>query len=209
LPYTFFDMIKQNISFRGAQRRVGKALAAIPLSPNQWTIIAVLVALVAGVMIAFYHDFGAGALLFIFAGLIDSIDGAVARARGQITKLGGFIDGLSDRVVEAIIIFSFMFYPLPTVIIDPKIWLAAALFFGTCIPSFVRAYAHHKEVMSKEEALALGGICERGERLIIMGLGGLGGVLYSMEFFVYAFILVSVLSLITIVQRLSRVVRSA
>jgi len=64
-------------------------------------------------------------------------------------------------------------------------------------------------LLPKEKALALGGICERSERLIIIILGLAAGLLYSMEFFVYSLILVSLLSLITIVQRFVNVVRSA
>lgn len=191
------------------QGRAGEVLAAIPLSPNQWTVLSILIAFAGGLMIALYNEFTIGILLFVLAFFSDMIDGAVARARGQTTKLGGFLDGVADRTTEAIMLFSFMFYPLPTVFIDSKIWLASVIFLGTCMPAFVRAYSDHKEILTKEEASALGGICERSERLLILGLGAVGALLYSTEFIVYSLILISLLSAVTIVQRLTAIMRSA
>jgi archaetidylinositol phosphate synthase len=191
-------MLKQNAGLRGIQGTIGKLLSAIPLSPNQWTLLSLLVAAVAAAMIASGALIN-GLLLFALAGAFDMVDGAVARARGEVSKLGGFIDGVADRFVEALFLFSFMFYPLPEVIIDPRIWLASVIFLGTCMPSFVRAYADHKEVLSREKALAMGGLLERSERIILILVGLAGGIFYSMEVFVYALILVS---LVTILQRI-------
>ncbi len=202
-------MLKQEKAARDLQDSIGNAFAVVPLSPNQWTLLSLLIALAAGVMIALYNQIVPGLVLFAIAGAFDLIDGADARARGETSRLGGFIDGLADRFVEAIFLFSLMFYPLPVVLIEAKIWLAAAIFLGTCMPSFVRAYADHKEVISREKALALGGICERSERLGIIILGIAAGLLYSMELFVYSLILVSVLSLLTIMQRFLKVLGSS
>ena len=200
-------MLKQNSSLRQLQSSFGTMMAKIPISPNQWTVISFLVAISAAFVIAYDNDLVAGLLLFAVAGALDLVDGAVARATGKITKLGGFIDGISDRFVEALFLFSLMFYPLPVVLIDPVIWLALAVFLGTSMPSFVRAYADHKEVMEKQKALEIGGICERSERIIILVLGLGAGLAISIEYFVYSLILVSVLSAVTIVQRITAVIR--
>ncbi len=199
-------MLKQSSRLRGLQDSAGDALARIPLTPNQWTVLSLLIALAAGAMIAL-HDLFLGLFLFAVAGAFDLIDGAVARARGEASELGGFIDGLADRFVEAIFLFSFMFYPLPEVFVDAKVWLASVIFLGTCMPSFVRAYADHKGVVTKEKALALGGICERSERLLLLMLGLAGGIISSMELFVYSLILVSILSVATIAQRVHQATR--
>lgn len=202
LSLLFSSMLKQNAALRRMQSGVGNALSRIPLSPNHWTMLSLAIALLAGAMIA-YGELMAGLALFALAGALDMVDGAVARARGEVSAYGGFLDGVADRFVEAIFLFSFMFYPLPMVIVDARIWLASAVFLGTCMPSFVRAYADHKGVVSKEKALAMGGLLERSERIILLVLGLAAGILLSMELFIYALILVSALSLITIMQRLS------
>lgn len=198
-------MLKQDKGLRGLQTSIGRVFAVIPISPNQWTLFSVLVALVAGSVIAFQNNLALGLILFALSALLDAIDGAVARARNEVTKLGGFIDGVADRFVEAIFLFSFMFLPLPVIFIDPKIWLALVIFLGTSMPSYIRAYADHKEALSKEKALALGGICERSERLLLIIIGLGIGLIYSMNYFIYALILVVLLSVITIFQRIASV----
>jgi phosphatidylglycerophosphate synthase len=197
-------MLKQQEAPKRMQERIGRALAIIPLTPNQWTMLSLLVALVAGAAIAIYNELLSGLALFALAAIMDLVDGAVARARGEVSAFGGFIDGVADRFVEAAFLFSLMFYPLPAAFgVEAEIWLAALVFLGTCMPSFVRAYADHKGVMTREKALALGGICERSERLGIIMLGLALGIAYSMQFFVYAVILASALSLVTVIQRLA------
>ncbi|MDD5172131.1 MAG: CDP-alcohol phosphatidyltransferase family protein [Candidatus ainarchaeum sp.] len=195
-------MMKQDEGLKGIQGAIGKALAFIPLTPNQWTILSLLVALAAGAVIALQYNILLGLILFVIAALFDMIDGAVARARKEVSAFGGFLDGVVDRFVEAIFLFSLMFVPLPSIFVDAKIWLALTVFLGTCMPSFVRAYAEHKGVVSKEKALALGGICERSERLGIIIIGLAAGLAISMEYFIYALMLVCVLSLITVFQRI-------
>lgn len=194
-------MLKQDEGLRGIQTTAGKLLAIIPLTPNQWTLLSIIIALAAAAMIAL-GDLIAGLALFALAALFDLIDGAVARARNEVSDLGGFIDGVADRFVEAIFLFSLMFLPLPAILIDAKIWLALVIFLGTCMPSFIRAYADHKSVIEKEKALALGGICERSERLAILVLGLAAGLFISLEWFIYSLMLVALLSLLTILQRL-------
>lgn len=195
-------MLKQDEGARGIQSKIGRALAVIPFSPNQWTLLSVLIALGAGVSIAVTQNLPLGLALFALAGLCDIIDGAVARARNQASALGGFIDGVADRFVEGIFLLSLMFVPLPLILIDAKIWLALTIFLGTCMPSFVRAYADHKSVITKEQAHAMGGLCERSERLLIIIIGLGAGLFANMDYFVYALILVCVLSAITTPQRL-------
>ncbi|VVC02528.1 Bifunctional IPC transferase and DIPP synthase [Candidatus Bilamarchaeum dharawalense] len=195
-------MLKQDRKLKNTQNSIGSILTILPLSPNQWTVLSLLIAIIGGYIIAIKSDLILGLLFFALAAAVDAIDGAVARARNQVSNLGGFIDGLVDRFVEAIFLFSLMFYPLPTIFVDANIWLAGVIFLGTCMPSFVRAYADHKGIISREKALALGGICERSERLIIVIVGLVVGISYSLEFFIYSLMLVILLSLITILQRL-------
>ena len=198
-------MLKQEKMLKDLQAQVGKSLAIVPLTPNAWTLISVLVAFLGAAIIVSGY-LGIGLFFFVISAALDMVDGAVARARGQATALGGFLDGVSDRFVEAAFLFSLMFVPLPFIFIDPRIWIAMVLFLGTSMPSFIRAYADHKGVISRENALALGGICERSERIIIIVLGVAAGLLLSMNFLVYSLIAVSVLSLATVLQRLDKII---
>ena len=195
-------MLKQPKVIKEGQNSIGKILAIIPISANQWTYLSVVLAAIGSYEIT-QSNLYLGLGLFAAAAFCDLVDGAVARARNEVSKMGGFIDGVCDRFVEALFLFGFMFYPLPTVFIDPKIWLASLIFLGTSMPSFIRSYADHKEVISKERANALGVICERSERLLIVLIGlGIGLVQANLNYFVYALMLASGLSAITIIQRL-------
>ncbi|HSB46437.1 MAG TPA: CDP-alcohol phosphatidyltransferase family protein [Candidatus Bilamarchaeum sp.] len=202
-------MLKQDEGLKGIQASIGKALAVIPLSPNQWTFLSVALALLAALAVAYTGSLILGLALFALAAVFDAVDGAVARARGEVSAFGGFIDGVADRFVEALFLFSFMFVPLPTVIVDAKIWLAILIFLGTCMPSFIRAYADHKGAVSREKALALGGIFERSERLLLVVIGLAAGMLATMDYFVYAIILGCALSFLTVLQRLLAVMGGA
>ncbi|MGV8085570.1 MAG: CDP-alcohol phosphatidyltransferase family protein [Candidatus Bilamarchaeum sp.] len=195
-------MLKQPKAVKETQNKIGKMLSMIPISPNQWTLLSLVIAGIGAYQIT-QNDLYFGLILFAFAAACDLVDGAVARARNEVSKMGGFIDGVCDRFVEALFLFAFMFYPLPVIFIDTKIWLASLIFLGTSMPSFIRAYADHKEVISKEKANKLGGICERSERLLVILIGlGVGLVQTNLNYFVYSVIIASCLSSITIMQRL-------
>ncbi len=198
-------MLKQDQGLKGLQSQIGRALAVIPLTPNEWTFLSVALALIGALAVAATSNLAIGLFLFVLAALCDAIDGAVARARDEVSALGGFIDGVADRFVEAAFLFSFMFIPLPSIIIDPRIWLALLIFLGTCMPSFIRAYADHKGVLAREKANSMGGVFERSERLLVVVLGVAAGMLVSMDYFVFAIMLASALSAVTIIQRFAAV----
>ncbi len=196
-------MIKQNSFLRNLQTSFGELFAKLPLTPNHWTVLSLLIAIIGAIHNAI-GQLMIGLILFVVSAFCDAIDGAVARARNETSNLGAFIDGVTDRFVEFLFLFSFMFVPLPIIYLDSKIWIAGAIFFGTMMPSFIRAYSDHKEVISKKEANALGGLCERSERITLLVLGLLASLITSsMNYFVYAIILVIILSIITILQRLA------
>lgn len=198
-------MIKQNAPIRSLQKSIGEIASFIPISPNSWTILSLVVAFLGAIVIAVYQDILLGLFMFAFAALLDALDGAVARARGEVSKFGGFLDGVVDRFVEALFLFSFMFIPLPYIFINSKIWIAGLIFLGTCMPSFIRAYADHKQVIGRQDANSIGGIFERSERLILLSLGLGAGLILSMDWFIYALIGANILSAITILQRLHQI----
>jgi len=195
-------MIKQNQEFLKQQKGIGNLLKNMPFSANQVTILSLFIAIVAAILVI-NNYFLAGALVFLVAGFMDIVDGAVARAKNQVTSFGGFIDGVIDRFVEAILLFSLMFCNLPVVFgVSHMVWLGLLIFTGTCMPSFVRAYGEHKQVVDHKTAINLGGVFERTERTLAIGLGLIIGVVLGWQWFIYVLIVSIVLSMITIVQRI-------
>ncbi len=135
------------------------------------------------------------------------MDGAVARYSKQETKKGAYIDGISDRFVEAFIIFGFMFYKLPSALGDVNIMLAALLFFST-MTSYARSYADHKGLVTSEKELRqMGGLLERFERVFILLASAAVSLVYGAEIISYSIILLVLLSAVTVAQRIFYVLR--
>lgn len=201
-------MLKQNKTILKIQTGVGEILSKIPISPNAYTIMSVFMALFAAVSIS-QGMLYLGVILFCISALFDAFDGAVARAKNQITNVGAFLDGVCDRIVEFFFLSAFFFYPLPTIYMSAQNWILFLVFFGTALPAYIRAYADHKEVISKEDANMMGGIFERGERVFLLAFSLIGGIFFGMEIFVYGLIISLILSVITCIQRINYVLLKA
>lgn len=163
-------MLKKSRLGAQLQAAAGKLFSAIPLSPNQITVLALVFAIIA----AYFAYLGqpiAALLFFIIAGATDAIDGAVARARNEVTARGAYIDGIIDRLVEFLMILSFAFFALPSVLGIPiSLALVLYLFFGSCMTSFSTAYAEHRKVADAKKIASQPGILPRAERLILLFL---------------------------------------
>ncbi|MBI3318544.1 MAG: NTP transferase domain-containing protein [Candidatus Omnitrophica bacterium] len=74
----------------------------LPVTPNQWTFLSLLLGLGAIGLIAHGgHREGLwGALFFQLFYILDNWDGEVARARGLSSRFGGWLDVLTDGVVH-------------------------------------------------------------------------------------------------------------
>lgn len=189
--------------------RLGIFFAGWPLTPNQWTLLSVVPAL-AGFIALVYGQLAAGIVLFALSAVIDAIDGGVARMSGAVTRLGAFLDGLMDRVVEALLLFGLMFSNLVADWMLPAhAWIAILLFAGTAMTSYVRAYAHHRRAVTDEKKLGrMGGVLERPERLILV-FAGMAAWFVQPIYLTYALAAASLLACITVLQRIWFVVKNA
>ena len=75
------------------------------LTPNQVTIISVLIGVLAAAGFATGERPGmvAGALLLYFAFVLDCVDGQLARYTRQFSKLGAWLDSIFDRTKEYVV----------------------------------------------------------------------------------------------------------
>lgn len=69
--------------------------------PNLLTLTRIVLLVVAAV-VYFYASRLTGIVLAVVAGVTDYADGAIARATGQVTRLGEILDQFSDLVFESI-----------------------------------------------------------------------------------------------------------
>lgn len=150
--------------------KIGMVFARLPLTPNMWTMISLVPALI-GLYFLLQQNVLYGLVFFVLAAIMDAIDGGVARVRGQVTNYGAYLDGMMDRFVEAALLFGLMFVGYPDWIIPGWMWLALMLFFGTTMTTLSVAYAHHKNVIGDPQSLRkIRIVLERPARTILIFL---------------------------------------
>lgn len=199
-------MLKANLKSEETDRLV-RGFAAIGLSPNGWTLLS-LVPATAGLAALSLHNLAAGLALFVLSGFIDMIDGAVARAIGKATAKGAFIDGVVDRYVELMLYMGLLFYlgRGEFLFLPYEAWFVL-LIFGGVMTSFVRAYADHRGLVKDQAELKeMGGLLERGERLLLLYAGMAAG-LFSSQWLILVVAITAVLANVTALQRIAFAVK--
>ncbi|MCY6355767.1 CDP-alcohol phosphatidyltransferase family protein [Clostridium sp. ZS2-4] len=84
---------------------IAKVFVNIGFTPNGITILALLIGLITSVLVYLGYPIMACICLWV-SGLLDAVDGAVARYRKQSTAWGTLLDIVFDRLVEIGIILS-------------------------------------------------------------------------------------------------------
>jgi CDP-diacylglycerol---glycerol-3-phosphate 3-phosphatidyltransferase len=175
------------------------ALAKTPITPNMVTWTGFLVVVGAAVLVCLGHPFASGWVM-LFSGCFDFIDGALARGTNRVTKFGGILDSTLDRISEGAMLLGVMGYYLN----NPDIYKSWIVMMAgmAIVASFMVSY-----IRSRAEGAGLDcqvGISTRTERVIVLGLGLLLSAI-SHYFLVGAMALITLLSTITIIQRLTYV----
>ena len=177
-------------------RPVGASLKRAGVSADHLTTLGVGMAGAAAVAIGF-GNLPLGLLFLVLTGVPDALDGAVAKASGSASPRGAFFDSVADRVSDALLLGGVAWYLATT---DPGliVLLPMAVLAASMLISYERARA---------EALgfnAKGGLMERAERLILLGLGLLFETLLVPVLWIML-----VLTLVTAGQRFVKVWRQA
>jgi CDP-diacylglycerol--glycerol-3-phosphate 3-phosphatidyltransferase len=179
---------------------VCELLLKLGLTANMLTTIGAVGVVAASFSFLASGELFIGTLLITIFALSDLLDGTMARiSKSNGSKWGAFLDSTLDRISDAAICIGLWLYFRNEGLIA---WLLLLnLFLGGLIP-YIRA---------KAEALSIKcdvGIAERVERLIIIligsGLYGLG-VTIAMPI---SLIVLTILSLITVLQRIRVVYRA-
>ena len=171
---------------------MGSALGKVGISPDVLTAMGFLFAVLGGVFYALRPSQPyIAAILIILSGVLDMLDGAVARAMKRISKRGSFNDSNLDRLAEVAIYGGIVYagYGLSPVVV------LLALAFSLLV-SYVRA---------KGESLNIGisgvGVGERAERLLVL-------IVFSLVGYVWLGVyIVLILAAFTFVQRYVHVFR--
>lgn len=181
----------------GIDRRlapVTRGLARAGVHPNQVTVLGATVAAVSAALVVGDRPAMAGAL-WVLAGCLDLVDGAMARATNRTSALGAFLDSTLDRVSEGVMLAAIA-YRLASDghAVMPALVVLALL--GSVLVSYTRARA---------EAIGLRctvGLFTRAERVVIIGIGLFG------DWLEFAVALLVIGTAVTAAQRVRHVCQS-
>jgi phosphatidylglycerophosphate synthase len=130
------------------------------VSPNAITLASLAVCGVTGIAIAEGY-LGDAVWLYAIAGILDVLDGRIARLAGKQTKTGALLDSVSDRWGELFVFTGCAWY------LHETVWLLAvmAAIGGSMMVSYTRARA---EGLGVELS---GGMMQRAERIVLVAGG--------------------------------------
>lgn len=175
---------------------IGANIRRAGFSADHFTLAGLVLSVAAAIALGF-GNLTLGFLLVLLTGLCDTIDGAVAKAAGTVSRRGAFFDSVADRVSDALI-FGGVAWHFAATERGLLVMLPVAVYAVSSIISYERA---------KAESLgfsARGGIMERAERIIGLLLGLLFEVLL-----VPILVIMLALTTFTAVQRFAKVWQQA
>jgi CDP-diacylglycerol--glycerol-3-phosphate 3-phosphatidyltransferase len=177
-------------------RPVGTGLKRAGISADQLTVLGLVLSAACAVAIGNGWLF-AGWCLLAASAVPDVLDGAVAKASGTASARGAFFDSVVDRVSDTLVLGGVAWYLASTH--GPHAAVLPLAVVGTSnLISYERARAESLGFSAR------GGLMERAERMIAIGLG----LLFSMILIPLLWLMLA-LTLLTAVQRFVMVWRQA
>jgi CDP-diacylglycerol--glycerol-3-phosphate 3-phosphatidyltransferase len=185
-PITITDRARR--FFAGFLDPVTGVLARLGVTPNALTIFGALMNLAAGLIAASGHLTLAG-IVWLAAGLFDSLDGALARRVGATGKFGAFLDSTLDRYSDAFILGGILIYAG-----DRSLLLETRLVFVTLVGALLISY-------TRARAQSLGidckvGLLSRLERFLIVA------VMLIVQQVTVGLLALAILTHVTVIQRI-------
>jgi len=158
VPWSF-EMFLRRV-FKNVLDPIAGFLLKIGLTPNAVTVLGVGLSVGVAVLLGLGYVTWAGVLIVVSAPM-DALDGSMARLQGASTSYGAFLDSVSDRYSEMIILCGLLVYYL-----QQNNALAILLVFLAAVGSIMVSY-------TKARAESLGfsakvGILTRVERVLVL-----------------------------------------
>lgn len=158
--------------YRVLQTYFVPVLMRLRLRPNHVSVLGLGISAAAGLAFLFRPFWGG--VLTLLAGLVDTLDGSLARSTGQARNSGAFLDSVLDRYSEFLIYLGIWGYFYRKGTSEPALSLIVlCILFGSLMVSYTRARA---EGLGQK---CLVGFLQRGERVILLGLGGIANPAFN------------------------------
>lgn len=146
--------------FKGVVEPIAAFLNRIGLKPNVVTYLGLLGNTIGAYLLA-TGQITWGGIVVLLMGPVDALDGSMARLRGESTRFGAFVDSVSDRYSELVILAGLMAYFL-----QQANWLACGLVYLSAAGSVMVSY-----IKARAESLGFDarvGILTRAERYLVL-----------------------------------------
>jgi phosphatidylglycerophosphate synthase len=183
---------------------IALGLGRIGLTPNGLTLIGFAITVIGSVLVGLQFWVVGGLVVFL-GGVFDMFDGTLARATGQASTLGAFMDSTFDKAGEIIVFLGVIAGMQAAGAADVPILVAAAAMGASIMVSYARAKSDGLGY-SSGMGLAAVGVMPREVRLVIISLGivltGTGIGLSAIEL---ALGVILVGAVITVIQRILHV----
>ncbi len=174
-------------------------LSKLGITPNILTLLGLLVSLLTGYLILTWRRnpfiLPLCGTLVLLSGFIDALDGILARTTGRVTVFGGFLDSLSDRYSDMIILSAVTISGLITPVYG----------FAAIAGSFMVSYSRAKSEAAGVDMSGVG-IAERAERMIIFALASIMAFFFH-EILDWSILLLAILTNFTVLQRVAHFLR--
>jgi phosphatidylinositol phosphate synthase len=156
-------------TFLGWIDPIADGLMKAGLTPNRITTLSIFVLLASGAAWAMDHV-RTGAAMLLFSGLLDLLDGKVARRGGMSTKFGAFYDSCMDRLGEGALFAGIGIFYMRSMMDhagERLPVLGLLLCFTSVTGAFLVSYTR-----ARAEGLGLEakvGMAQRAERIVFLG----------------------------------------
>ncbi|MCW4021236.1 MAG: CDP-alcohol phosphatidyltransferase family protein [Candidatus Bathyarchaeota archaeon] len=136
-------------------------------------------------------------ILLLASGFCDALDGALARLYGKTSVIGGFLDSVLDRYVDASVYCGLMLGGLCSLL-----WGLLAL-VGSLLTSYARARSEAADVPMETV-----GVVERAERLLIIAVASLLSLVWT-DALGWSVVVLALATNLTVLQRATYFFRKA
>jgi CDP-diacylglycerol---glycerol-3-phosphate 3-phosphatidyltransferase len=185
-PVTLTDRLR--VIFKGVLDPIAAFLNRLGLKPNTVTILGLVGTSIGAILLALGHITWGGIIIMLM-GPVDALDGTMARLRGESTRFGAFVDSVTDRYSELVILGGLLIF-----YVQKADWVACLLVYlaaaGSVLVSYVKARA---QSLNFEANI---GILSRVERFIVLA----PCLVFNVP--IYALWILAILTNVTAVQRI-------
>jgi len=177
--------------FRRPVLAVARPLASANVSPSSITYLALFISIMAFLSLNLNGIQWLYGVLVFLVGFLDGVDGAVARLQERASDQGAFIDSVSDKLAEFVILLAIaLAYPSQTIFtLSVPLWVLLGT-VSWLMTSYTRSRAESLEVEDLDVGLGA-----RSERLMLL-------VIFAvLQLLLYGLVAVTLLGILTAAYR--------